>query len=456
MPSAGSSAAPDAPSTAAGAPDPFARVRADEDRERAGVPAVQRLLMWGGLVLLSALFVVFAHVQRDSPGLDMQVYWRGAQVLHGLNPSADYLYAPSLVDVGGLDLPFTYPPAAAILFYPLGSMSLEGAWSVLKVLNAVLIAVFAWLVLRLAPASRSWFLIRPAPTLLGFAATLVLSWQLFPIRFTFSFGQINLLLAALILADLARRRSGGAGTGLLTGVASGLKITPAAMGLVPLVQGQWRTIAGMGIGVLVTIIGAALVLPREVLDYFTAQLFSTGRVGDDGRISNQSLNGLLHLWGVPESLTTPLWLLLVVAVIVLGALGIRRTARAGDPFSATVLGALVMLLISPITWEHHWVWVLPLLFALVPDRPRQAPLGEWAVTALLALMILVAFSDNPSVLAAGWLGDTTARVVLHGPPALERLSTVPVLVGVLAGAWVALRPRAADPRRRGAQDRARA
>ena len=164
-------------------------------------------------------------------------------------------------------------------------MSLESAWSVLKAVNAGLIGVFVGVVLRLAPISRGWFLLRPVPTLLAYATALGLAWHLYPVWFTFIFGQINVLLAVLILADLGRRRSGGAGSGVLTGLAAGLKITPAAMGLVPLVLGRWRTIIGMLLGVLITVLGAAVVLPREVLDYFTHQLFSTDRVGDAGRIS---------------------------------------------------------------------------------------------------------------------------------------------------------------------------
>ncbi|WP_144791505.1 glycosyltransferase 87 family protein [Kocuria palustris] len=436
--------------------DGLAREAEREEAARRAVPTSTRLLMWGGLVVLGALFLVFAYGQQDSAGLDMKVYWRAAQVLHGLNPEADDLYAPSLVEAGALELPFTYPPAAALLFYPLGGMGLEQAWSAMRIANGVLLLAFAGVALRLAPFSRRWFLIRPVPTLLGYAAVLGLAWELYPVWFTYVFGQINLLLAVLILADLGRRRAGGTGTGFLTGLASGIKVTPAAMGLVPLVQGQWRTILGMLVGVAVSILGAALVLPREVLDYFTVQLWSTGRVGDDGRIGNQSLNGLVQMWGVPESLASPLWLVLVVAIIVLGGLGIRRTARAGDRFSATVLGALVMLLISPISWEHHWVWVLPLLLALVPERPREAPGWEWAVSALLGLVLVVAFGDNPSVMAAEYLGDHGAGVVFNGPPALERLGTVPILASILAGAWLALRPRAARCAERDAvQDGAR-
>lgn len=428
MTPAGSSAAP-----------PVSEQR--EAAARRAVPVGHRLVMWAGVAAIAAAFTAFLFSLREGPGLDMTVYWRGAQVLHGANPSADYLYAPSLVEAGRLELPFTYPPAAAVIFYPLGALSLEQAWAVLKIVNGLLMAALCWGCLRLAPFSRGWFHIRPLPTLLGFAALCLIAWQLFPTWFTFTFGQINLLLALLILVDFGRRRAGGTGTGFLTGLAAGLKLTPAAMGLVPLVQGRWRSIAGMAAGVVFTIVAAAIVLPREVLDYFTTQVWTTGRVGDDGRISNQSLNGVLHLWGVPESLSGPLWIVAVLATIGLGALGIRRAARAGDQYSATVIGALVMLLISPISWEHHWVWVLPLLLALLPAEPRRAAAGEWAVAAGLAVLLLVVFQDNPSVLAAEYLGDQDAGVVFNGSPALDRLGTVPVLAAVLAGAWVALRPR---------------
>lgn len=416
-----------------------------EAAQRRAVPAAHRAVMWAGIAVIALAFILFLSTLRERAGLDMTVYWRAAQVLHDANPSTDSLYAPSLVEVGGLDLPFTYPPAAALLFWPLGGMSLEQAWSIMEVANGLLLAAFAWLVLRLAPFSRSWFLIRPMPTLVAFAVTCGLCWHLYPTWFTYTFGQINLLLAVLILADFGRRRAGRRGTGFLTGMAAGIKITPAAMGLVPLAQGRWRTIAGMAAGLAFTVIVAAILLPREVVDFFTVQLWSTGRVGDEGRIANQSLNGVLHLWGVPESLLSPLWLVLVVLTIALGAVGIRRVSRAGDQFAATVIGAMIMLLISPISWEHHWVWVLPLVLALLPAHPRRTAAWQWAISIALIVLLFVVFSENPSVRAAAYLGDTGATVVFNGSPTLDRLGTVPVLASILATAWVALRPRALAP-----------
>ena len=123
----------------------------------------------------------------------------------------------------------------------------------------------------------------------------------------------------LILADLTRQSTRRRAAGFLTGLAAGLKITPAAMGLVPLALQQWRTIAGMAVGFMTTVVIAALFLPRQVFSYFTEQLWSTDRVGDATRLSNQSLTGTLYQWGFPEASVRPLWLVLSLLLIMAGA-----------------------------------------------------------------------------------------------------------------------------------------
>lgn len=406
-----------------------------------GTPSVAALaVMVGGMLAVSAAFVAYVLATRPKPGLDMQVYWRAAQVLQGNNPTTSDLYDPVLVQAGKLELPFTYPPLSALAFYPLGGMTLEQAWTTMAVVGVLLTCVLAAVCLRLAPFSRDWFGVRVVPTLLAFAVFCGVLWNLYPSRFTIVYGQVNTMLAILILADLGRRARRRWGSGFLTGVAAGFKITPAAMGLVPLVQGRWRTLVGMAVGVATTIAVSAVFLPREVWAYFTSELWQTGRVGEVDRISNMSLNGLLHLWDLPDGLLKPVWLTAVLLVVAGGAAGIRRASRVQDFFSATVIGALVMLLISPITWEHHWVWVAPLMIALVPAAPRAAPAWQWAVALTLIGLVFWSFTSAPSVFAAQVLGENYPEVVLHGPPALERVATVPVVVAVLSGVWLALRP----------------
>ncbi|MDO5617517.1 glycosyltransferase 87 family protein [Kocuria sp.] len=401
------------------------------------------LITYAVVTVLGSLYLLTV---RDRPGLDMEVYWRAAQVLHGVNPNTQDLYAPSLVTAGDLELPFTYPPLSALIFYPLGGLTLEQAWTVMAITGVALTGLYVLVILRLAPFSRPWFGANPVVSVLAFLGLFGVIWNLYPVYFTLVFGQVNILLVLLILWDLARPQSKVWGRGVLTGFTAGFKVTPAAMGLVPLAQGRWRTIVGMAAGLATTVVLSALFLPREVWDYFTSQLWQTSRVGEDARISNLSLNGSLQMLNLPDGWADPLRIILVLAVIVGGALGIRRVSRAGDVFSATMIGALVMLLISPISWEHHWVWVGPLMVALIPTNPRTASAWQWGVAVIVVGLLLWTFTSAPSVFAAELLGpDFPNRVVLTGPPVLERVATLPVWAGLAAGIWLAVRPYPSSP-----------
>lgn len=403
-----------------------------------------RWVMRAGMAVIAVLFAAYmSAIYWDTPGLDMEVYWRAAQVLHGLNPATDELYAPSLVETRKFELPFTYPPSAALLFYPLGGLSLEQAWHVMCLGGSLVMVVLVWQVLRLAPFSRSWFGLRVVPTLVAFSLGCLAASHLYPVRFTFFYGQINTLLAVLILADLTRQSTHRRAAGFLTGLAAGLKITPAAMGLVPLALKQWRTIAGMAVGFMTTVVIAALFLPRQVFSYFTEQLWSTDRVGDATRLSNQSLTGTLHQWGFPEASVRPLWLVLSLLLIVAGAMAIRRLAHHDDLFSAVCIGAMVMLLISPISWEHHWVWVLPLAAAVLPHAPAQRTPVGWAVSLALFAALWFLFANNPALIAAHVLGDLNADYYFYADSRLQAVvATMPVLAAITAAAWICLRPQA--------------
>ncbi|WP_186304331.1 glycosyltransferase 87 family protein [Kocuria palustris] len=402
-----------------------------------------RWAMRAGVAVIGVLFAAYmSAIYWGTPGLDMEVYWRAAQVLHGLNPATDELYAPSLVETRRFELPFTYPPSAALLFFPLGGLSLEQAWHLMCLGGSLLMVVLVWLVLRLAPFSRSWFGVRVVPTLVAFSLGCLAASHLYPVRYTFFYGQINTLLAVLILFDLGRESTRRRAAGFLTGLAAGLKITPAAMGLVPLALQQWRTIAGMAAGFAATVVFAALFLPRQVFSYFTDQLWSTDRVGDATRLSNQSLTGTLHQWGFPDGSVRPLWLVLSLLLIVAGALAIRRLARHDDLFSAVCIGAMVMLLISPISWEHHWVWVLPLAAALIPHAPAQRTSVGWSISLALFASLWFLFANNPALIAAHMLGDLNADYYFYPDSRLQAVvATLPVLAAIAAAAWISLRPQ---------------
>jgi alpha-1,2-mannosyltransferase len=54
-------------------------------------------------------------------------------------------------------------------------------------------------------------------------------------------------------------------------------------------------------------------------------------------------------------------------VLVVGAGRWRR----GDRVLGTCLGAMAMLLASPVSWSHHWVWAVPVALVLW-ERSRYA------------------------------------------------------------------------------------
>jgi hypothetical protein len=79
-----------------------------------------------------------------------------------------------------------------------------------------------------------------------------------------------------------------------------------------------------------------------------------------------ALTRLLH-----DPPSTLLWLgvagPLAAAVVVAGAVCWRR----GDRVLGAGLGALAMVLASPVSWSHHWVWAVPVGLALW-ERNRWA------------------------------------------------------------------------------------
>jgi alpha-1,2-mannosyltransferase len=189
-----------------------------------------------------------------------------------------------------------------------------------------------------------------------------------PVWENLTFGQVNLLLMLAVLVDMVqpeRRWSG-----VLVGVAAGVKLTPLVFVVLLVLAGRRATAGRALLAFAGTVaIGFALV-PGSATTYWAADLVSAGRVGPPESAYNQSVFGALTrlLGGPPPTL---LWLVvagpLALAVVAVGAVWWRR----GDRVLGTGLGAVAMLLASPVSWSHHWVWAVPLGLALW-DRSRWA------------------------------------------------------------------------------------
>lgn len=370
----------------------------------------------GAAAVVAALVVLYsAYIPLMN---DFEVYFYGGnRVLQSGETGVNELYAPRD------GLPFTYPPFAALVFAAMAALGRD-AGSLVFIASALLGAgvVSAWLARhyfglgRWRDAAADWRFRTLA--LAGTAAILLLG----PWRDTFDFGQINIILMGLILSDFAlygKARDGKARdgslpdgnspsrgfrwpAGLLIGIAAGIKLTPLAFGLYFLVRRDFKALGWMAAGFFGSIALAWAVLPTASVTFWTKILPDTGRIGGPAYVDNLSVKGLLLHLGLPDSsLTSVLWLVLSLMLAAVAALVINWALRAEENFVAVSATALLMLLVSPVSWSHHWVWMavaLPSMgFAIhrVPSRNGRMRLAGWIIVAASAL----AFYLTPKYLA---------------------------------------------------------
>jgi alpha-1,2-mannosyltransferase len=304
-------------------------------------------------------------------------------------------------------LPTTYPPFAALLFTPLTLLDTSAVRTLATAGNLALLVVFVALSLRLVDHARVesvWW------------ASAAAVWCE-PVWTTVRYGQINLLLGVLVLWDLTRRpwhRWAGVGIGL----AAAIKLTPALFAVFLLVTGvvayprrgpggPWlRHARGAGVTFAGATLLAASALPYDSWRFWSRMVFETGRVGLVEDTANQSLRGvlarLLH--------TTQPGLWWVAAAAVTGSLGLGVAVAAelrGRRAWAVTACAVTALLISPVSWSHHWVWCVPMVLIL-GTRGRAAAVGTSLGTAVGTALVFCSY-------ALWW--------VPHGPGRLELQQT---------------------------------
>ncbi len=336
---------------------------------RSPVPSVRVTRWWASLptstrvvlVVLPVALAAFASwgfgevIGQHHRQFDLRLYYDAINYWQ----SGHDLFSYSQPDVVNVRLGFTYPPLAAVLMTPMAWLS----YGLVKVvwLTGIIAATAGcvWLVLRERFAYPKQLMI--ALVGVGTAAAFLLE----PFRQTLSFGQINVYLALLVLVDLlVLGRRGSRWTGVGIGLATALKLTPGIFIVYLLVVGRWRAaLTAMAAAVGFTLL-SAVVTPTETWKYFTSLMWETSRVGFLDTTMNQSINGLLARLAAPlEPRQTP-WLLLAVAIAAFGFWRARRAAAAGDELAAVTLAGLIGILVSPVSWVHHAVWILPAMLIL--------------------------------------------------------------------------------------------
>jgi alpha-1,2-mannosyltransferase len=312
------------------------------------------------------------------------------------------LFSYSQPDAVNISLGFTYPPVAALLMSPMGLLS----YPVVLVISLAAIvasaAAFVYLVLR-----ERIRLPRPLMFAVAGVAT-AFAFTLEPFRQTLSFGQINIYLALLVLVDLlVLGRRGSKWTGVGIGLATAIKLTPGIFIVYLLVVGRWRAaLTAIGTVVAANLV-SALIAPSETWRYFTSLMWDSSRVGFLDTTTNQSINGLLARLDAPFAPAQLPWVLLAALVALFGLWRARRAALAGDELAGLTIAGMVGVLISPVSWVHHIIWVFPamliLAMRLVSSIRALADDNSGYASADRALMVRIAQVIGYSVLMTAGL-----------------------------------------------------
>ena len=299
--------------------------------------------------------------------IDLDVYRIGGRVWLG----GGNLYGALPATAAGMRLPFSYPPIAAILLSPLSLVPMAVAGTVLTLATVALTALVLRVFLRSAggPAGAwSWWTV-------GWLLPAALFLE--PVRNTLSYGQVNVALMALVSVDCLSARARWP-RGALVGVAAAVKLTPGAFVLFFLLRRDYRAAATAAAGCAVATGAGFLLAPRDSARYWTSVIAETGRPGSPVYAANQSIQGVLARAGVDPHAPAgaAAWLALSAVVLALACLGMRRALAGSSDAWALSLNAFAALLMSPISWSHHWVWgeTAVLALAVLGRRHRRGGL----------------------------------------------------------------------------------
>ncbi|WP_410565484.1 glycosyltransferase 87 family protein [Amycolatopsis sp. cmx-4-61] len=328
------------------------------------------VLLGAQLLVLVAVLVSYNGGRWRFPAyrVDLDVYRLGSTAL--LHGQALYGTLPPTGD--GQLLLFTYPPFAAIVLAPLALLPYWAACLALTLLTLGVLAVVIVTVLRALGARCDWRRV---------AVLLLAAEVLEPVLRTLYAGQIDLLLLALVVLDVLVDTPRWP-RGLLIGLAAAVKLTPAVFLLCLLLRRDGRAAVTAVVTFLAATTLGFLLAGADSVRYWTGALWDTGRVGEPTYAGDQSLLGLLARAGVPPETRTAWWLPLVAAVLVLTAWGVRRALAAGETTIALGLNAVGGLLVSPISWTHHWVWAVVVLLGWAELARRTRRRGHAALAGV--------------------------------------------------------------------------
>ena len=383
-------------------------------------PGGGRWLLPAGAVLLVAVLAVYVadlatHLSSMAAMRDLAVYRNGGLIVRHVAPAYDGHRASPLYDwMGQNGVQFTYPPFAAIVFAVASVLSWTALRWAMTLASLAALGLSLWLVFGALGYSG-----RPKVRLgatLGVSALALLTE---PVQQTLALGQVNLLLMLLIVADLLTASALKEQTrwwhGIGIGLAAAVKLTPLIFIPYLLLVRRYRQAATAAGTFVVTVLLGYAILPKDSDTYWLHGLvFNANRIVFLGTRGNQSLRGVLtRLAGSVTSGTAP-WLVAAILVLIAGVVAAAVLYRAGHPVAGMLGCALTGLLVSPLSWDHHWVWVAPAIALLAHQGARArgaVRAGWWGAAGGLVLV----FGAWPQLWDLSQAGLTPAGLFWYGP-----------------------------------------
>ncbi|MGO2164606.1 glycosyltransferase family 87 protein [Corynebacterium casei] len=349
----------------------------------------------GVLGLVIATITTAIQVMSTDFPIDMVIYREGVKAFM----EGGEVYSVPMM-AGDIALPFIYPPFGALVMVPLAGdwFSHAMAGDIMIVLSNLLIGLVVLLLAFALNRQRSNpFVSSDVIAAASLIWGIVLIFE--PVRLNNGFAQINIIIMVLVALDLIpRKRLKWLPQGWLIGVAAAIKITPLAMLLYFLVRKEIKPIITAAISAIIATLIAAAVRWDVAWEYFSVKLLSMGTGGDFGvqtaYQSNSSIKGAIErLYTSQEGMETAstitniIWLCLAIITVVLGGWLMVALMKRGLNIEAWMINAFIMLLISPVSWSHHWVWVAIAIPVLLYRAITWRHLN-WAAGILISILSL--------------------------------------------------------------------
>ncbi len=343
-------------------------------------------ILSGATAVIGATILALVHQQ-----LDLSTYLLGGA--HA--PSNDLFTVTYPAD----HLGFTYPPFSALLFAPFAHFPVRACAVVFSWLNLGALCALIGVSLRAVCAQLD------RRTVLWWALVLLLPVVMFdPVRQTLLLGQVNIVLALMVVADMTLELP--IPRGVLVGLAAAIKVTPLILIPYLLLTRQGRAAACAAASFCAAALFAAAVNSSTSWAYWTHYIHDPQRAGNLAWIGNQGLLGALERM-LGHTLTTDTTFVIVVTAGVVGLAVAVGAHRRSSPVLGLLVAEATESLASPVSWSHHFIWVVLLVawLALAADRPRY---GEWYALAVAVLFWAAPYWWAPhgpdvSFAGRGWL-----------------------------------------------------